>query len=115
MTINGNKLELEKEYTLATREYLYTGCDGYDQLPNCINIDDTTDITTLFDIVLKYFEIVKRLKDEIYENEYFEPGIFGFDTSNKSFINYIRETVIIENGTPQVMITSPSRINIIDI
>ena len=109
---------MEKEYTLATREYLYSGCDGYDQLPNCINIDDTTDITTLFDICLKYFEIVKKLEDnldELYKNEYFEPGIFGFDTTNKSLINFIKETVIFENGTPQVMITSPSRINIIDI
>ena len=109
---------MEKEYTLATREYLYSGCDGYEQLPNCINIDDTTDITTLFDICLKYFEIVKTLDDnldEFFKNEYLEPGIFGFDSTNKSLVNFIRETVIFENGTPQIMITSPSRINIIEI
>jgi hypothetical protein len=109
---------MEREYTMATRDYLYSGCDGYEELPNCINIDDTTDITTLFDICLKYFEIVKNLNgdlDNLSDEEYLEPDIFGFEISNKSLKNYLRETVIFENRVPLILIISNPRINIIDI
>jgi len=115
--INGEKIDMEREYTLATREFIYGGYDGYSSLPNCINIDKTTDITTLFDICLKYFEIVKSLKIDytcLSNEDYFEPGIFGFDSSNKSIKDYLKKTVIFEKEIPEVKICSPSNIRIID-
>lgn len=107
---------MEREYTLATREFLYEGYDGYSSLTKCINIDKTTDITTLFDICLKYFEIVKNLKidsSHLLNEDYFEPGIFGFDSSNKSLNDFLKQTVIFDNHIPEVNISSPSNIRII--
>jgi hypothetical protein len=113
--INGEKLVTDKEYSLATREFLYGGSDGYSELTKCVMIDENRDITNLFDICLKYFEIVKGLKDDfncLTDSDYLEPGIFGFDSSNKTLISYIRETVIFDNEIPQILISSSARIQI---
>ena len=57
--IKGEKIDMEKEYTLTTRQYIWEGYDGYEEFPLCPNIDKSDDIGTMFNIVLQFFEIAK--------------------------------------------------------
>jgi 2',3'-cyclic-nucleotide 2'-phosphodiesterase (5'-nucleotidase family) len=116
ITINGEKVIFDKLYTLAVREYIYLGYDGYEELPKCKNIDNTPEIGHIFDIVMKFFNIVKDLKEDFTtkENESFlEEGIFGFDLTNKFLIDYLKQVVYFVNKIPHISIHSPSRITLL--
>ncbi len=106
--IKNEKLQLDKEYTLTTRHYIWEGYDGYEELPNCANIDKSDDIGTMFNIILLFFEVIKYLNSECCE---LEPGVFGFDDSNKQLMDYIRQVIVFKNDIPYVMISSGNRIN----
>jgi hypothetical protein len=98
---------LDREYTLATRDYIYGGFDGYDELPNCTNIDKTTDIDNMFSICLKFFDVL------VQDLSNLKPGSFGFDVTNTKMKSFICENTVLENGITKVAIKSQSRINIL--
>ena len=114
--IKGEKLQLDKEYTLSTRVYCYQGYDGFDELPSCKNLD-FCELETIFDVVMKYFEIVKRLNENFLITcteercQILPPGIFGFNKTNKHLIEYLHETVVFKDDIPLIMISSMPRIN----
>lgn len=111
--IHGEPLDLHREYTIAVRDYIYEGYDGYDELPKCENIDKTNDIANMFNICLKFFEVVKNLnQNSLLEQNYhlLEPSVFGFDSSNHSVIKFLEETAIFENDQFNIVIKTTPRI-----
>lgn len=94
---------------------MHGGYDGYEELPNCPSIDKSDDIGNIFSVVLRYFDIVKSIDEAFFSDNQsdchkFKNGIFGFDPTNKSLTDFIRDTVIIQDNVPYVMISSNSRI-----
>jgi hypothetical protein len=114
--INGSPVEREKIYTLTVRDYIFEGFDGYDELPNCENIDKTNDIATMFSVAIKFFELVKSLKEDSFVSSIndFEPGSFGFDQICESVFGYMRKVIVFNNNRSEVLIDTPSRIHKID-
>ena len=109
--INGEKLDVNKSYTLATREFLHQGYDGFDELPHCENIDKSIDLGTVFGICLSYCQLVKKLKSN-YEDD-MEEIVFGFDATKKGLKQLLKKTVSFKDGVPYLDINSESRINTI--
>lgn len=110
--IKGEQIDLQKHYTLSVRQYIYEGYDGYDELPNCANLDKTDDLGTIFDICLKYFELVKSLPADYFTNENYplDDGIFGYDMTSFGIKNFLKESVVFNDSTPEVSINSSPRI-----
>ncbi len=107
--IKGEKIQLEKYYTMATRLYTYKGFDGYDELPKCENLDGC-DLESIFYVCIKFFDIVRHIDENL--GECLVKGVFGFDKTNEKLKNYLRQVVVFENSTPMLMINSDSRIEI---
>lgn len=116
--INGKQLELDREYTIAVRDYIFGGFDGYDELPNCTNIDSTTDIDNMFNICLKFFELVNEFNNNnnisFNENLFktLKQGVFGFDLTNTRLKSFMNENTVVENGIVKVVIKSQPRIQL---
>ncbi len=100
---------------MTTREFMAEGFDGYEEFPKCENIDGCNDIATMFSICLKFFELVNSLNENEFKSgiNKFEPGSFGFDTNCENIFYYIKKVVVFNNGQPEVVIESDSRINIL--
>jgi 5'-nucleotidase len=107
--IKGEKLDFEKYYTLSTRVYLHKGYDGYDELPNCENID-TSEMETIFDVCTKFFEIVRDIDENL--GECLRKGAYGFEKTNKKLIELLRSVVVFDNSTPTIMLQSEDRIHL---
>lgn len=96
--IGDQTIILDKEYTLSTREYIYMGYDGYDEFPNCINID-STDLDAMFEICLKYFEIIRDLQPEYLKGDIYSLN-FGFDKQHKKILDLIKKTIVFKDDRP---------------
>jgi len=97
---------------MTIRDYIHQGYDGYDELPKCEVIDKCDEIATMFTVCLKFFDLVKNLNKSKFEqgiNE-FEEGSFGFDSDCSKIFDYVKKTVKFNDGKPQVVIESTSRI-----
>ncbi len=111
--ISGQPLELDKEYTISTREFLYNGYDGYEDFPSFQNID-TTDLETITDILLKYFDIVRDLQPEYLNNEILWLN-FGFEKKNINLLDLLRSTIIFKDERPFINLELLSEIRIVPI
>jgi hypothetical protein len=103
--INGSPLDMDKEYTVTVRDYIFEGFDGYDELPKCKNIDHTNDITNMFDICLKFFQVLKQ--DEL------ESFGFGFEESNERINRYMEEYLVVKDEIKCIRIETEPRIFLI--
>jgi hypothetical protein len=100
---------------MTTREFMSEGFDGYEEFVNCVNIDHSNDIATMFVICLKFFELVSHLNEKEFELgiNVIEPGSFGFNTSCENIFKFMKQNVIFIKGKPEVVIESESRIKML--
>ena len=61
--INGEYLDLEAEYALATKVFLSKGRDGYLMLPNCKVLISEEECQDLLVTVQNYFEAIKKIRE----------------------------------------------------
>ncbi len=109
--ISGQSILLDRDYTISTREFLFQGYDGYENFPSFINLD-TTDLETVPDILLKYFDIVRDLQPEYLNNDDLSFN-FGFETINKNFFKFLKSTVLFKDQRPIINLEGLSEERII--
>lgn len=107
--IKDEKLDLEKSYTLTTREYIYKGYDGYGELPTCQNLD-TSEMETIFDICVKFFEIVRDIDENL--GDCLDKAAFGFEKTNTKLKELLRSIIVFNNNTPTIMLPLEDRIHL---
>ena len=111
ITVNGEKIILEKVYNVSLREYIHEGYDGYDILIDCPYISNQDDTTMLIDIINEFFKLVSKFSIKEKKENIQKDVIFGHDSDLK-ILDYINEISVELVGELSLRVDFPSRINI---
>lgn len=112
---NGEKLDLQRTYSISVREYIHQGFDGFEALVDCRYIANHDDKIMLIDLSMEFFKLFDKISKKEFakiDKEALKKEIhFGYD-KDLNVIDYIHEISIEENGELNLKVDSPPRIHI---
>lgn len=110
--INGEKINMERTYSVSLREYIHEGYDGYDVLIECPYITDHDDTIMLIELMHQFFKLVSNLPNKLRQRDGIHKEIyFGHDKDLK-IIDYIYEISVEIEGELSLNIDLPPRIHL---
>lgn len=110
--INGEKINMERTYSVSLREYIHQGYDGYDNLIECPYITDHDDTIMLIEIMHQFFKLVSKLPKKMKRREEAQKEIYFGHDENLKIIDYINEITVEIEGELSLNVDLQSRIHI---